>query len=143
MEYLLNILNDFKRLPVLRKFSVGMMMGIAIAWVLLRRDSAEPGTSAALPHTEPPSPLEIDITEPRLPLQVAAPKNLLESQADDFTLLHGIGPVFARRLHQAGIRTFRQLSETPAETLRAVVQAKNWQKVDPEAWRVEARTLAA
>lgn len=143
MEYLLNLLNDFKRLPVLRKFSAGMMMGIAIAWVLLHRNTTRSNTPTTLSHAAPPASPEIDITEPRLPLQVDAPQNVPESQADDFTLLHGIGPVFARRLYEAGIRTFSQLADTPAETLLTVVQAKNWQKVNPEAWRSEARARTA
>ncbi|GAB4499144.1 MAG: hypothetical protein OHK0052_13680 [Anaerolineales bacterium] len=142
MEKILNLLNDFKRLPVLRKFSVGMMMGVAIAWVLLRRNPADSGTPAALPDTASHPLPEIDITEPRLPLPAAA-SVLPAAQADDFTALYGIGPVFARRLHESGIRTFAQLAETPAETLLQVVQAKNWQKVDPQAWRAEARTRAA
>lgn len=141
MEFILNMLNDFKRLPVLRKFSVGMMMGVAIAWVLLRHEPAEPNAPTALADLAPP---EIDITEPHLPLEEGTtPENLPTPQADDFTLLYGIGPVFARRLHQAGIRTFAQLAQTPAETLQTIVQAKNWQKIDPEAWRTQAQTYIA
>ena len=38
-------------------------------------------------------------------------------EPDDLTAIKGIGPVFAARLEQAGIRSFRGLSEIDAATI--------------------------
>jgi len=47
---------------------------------------------------------------------IAPPYHVEERPPDDLTILRGIGPAFAERLHQAGIRTFAQLAQlTPEE----------------------------
>jgi predicted flap endonuclease-1-like 5' DNA nuclease len=40
---------------------------------------------------------------------------------DDFTRIKGIGPVFDRRLKEAGVRTFADLAATPAEQIAEIV----------------------
>lgn len=62
---------------------------------------------------------------------------------DDLTVIKGIGPVFARRLAEAGITTFEQLAQTTPDQLLEIVQAADWQAVDPAAWIAHARELAA
>jgi len=64
-------------------------------------------------------------------------------QGDNLTAINGIGPMFERRLKNAGITTFAQLAETPSERLLEIVRAKSWQVVDPEFWRRQAREFAA
>lgn len=49
---------------------------------------------------------------------------------EDLTEIHGIGPLFAKRLHNAGIHTAAALIETPVDQLSGILQAP--------AWRVEA-----
>jgi predicted flap endonuclease-1-like 5' DNA nuclease len=61
---------------------------------------------------------------------------------DDFEPINGIGPVFKRRLYDAGITTYEHLAETPAERLVAIVKAKPWQAVDAEFWRRQALEFA-
>ena len=66
----------------------------------------------------------------------------LPGDHDDLELVLGIGPVYARRLYEAGVLTFEALGDLEAERLVAIVQARKWQKVEPESWRQQARALA-
>lgn len=43
------------------------------------------------------------------------------SEPDDLTAIKGIGPVFATRLHDAGIQTFRALAEIDAGTIAEAI----------------------
>jgi predicted flap endonuclease-1-like 5' DNA nuclease len=63
--------------------------------------------------------------------------------ADDLTRINGVGPVFRDRLQAAGFRTFAQVAASDPETLRTVVAAADWQKVEPERWIQEAAQFAA
>lgn len=64
-------------------------------------------------------------------------------QPDDLTRIRGIGPVFQKRLQEAGIRTFAQLAGLRPERLREIVATAEWQKIEPERWIAEAAQLAA
>lgn len=64
--------------------------------------------------------------------EVVAPKS------DDFTLINGIGPTFARRLHEAGIHTFADLAALTPATIKEVVKIADWQG-DPAGWIAQAR----
>lgn len=50
----------------------------------------------------------------------------------------GIGPVFAKRLEAANIRSFADLASTTPDQLRSIVKAEDWQKIEPERWISEA-----
>jgi predicted flap endonuclease-1-like 5' DNA nuclease len=63
-------------------------------------------------------------------------------KGDDFTVLNGIGKVFAQRLNDAGIRTFADLANQSPDKLREITGAKEWQKVDPQAWIDQAKRRA-
>ncbi|MDM8532295.1 helix-hairpin-helix domain-containing protein [Anaerolineales bacterium HSG25] len=60
---------------------------------------------------------------------------------DDLTKVNGIGPVFARRLNEAGIFTFVDLVALSADDVRKIVVAKDWQKIEPEKWLIQAQSL--
>lgn len=51
----------------------------------------------------------------------AGPGGADPGMADDLTEIQGIGPVIARRLHEAGVHTFRDLAELDAEQLRDTI----------------------
>ena len=63
-----------------------------------------------------------------------------EDPLEDIT---GIGAVFAGKLKTAGITTFEQLTRTPVERIRDIIQPQEWQKIEPEVWIAEAKTMAA
>lgn len=60
--------------------------------------------------------------------------------ADDLEIVVGIGPVFARRLQEAGVRTFADLAATSSERLLAIVRASPG-LADPDSWREQAAQL--
>ena len=61
---------------------------------------------------------------------------------DDLELIDGIGPVFERKLYDAGVFTFAQLSQTSPEKIREAIKPQNWQKIEPEKWIAEAADFA-
>lgn len=54
--------------------------------------------------------------------------------------IKGIGPVFANRLNEAGILTFRQLASSSPEELAEITGVSRW---NPKEWIAEAARLAA
>jgi hypothetical protein len=63
---------------------------------------------------------------------------------DDLEMIEGIGAKIEQLLYDAGIKTFRQLSQTPVEKLRAILDAagNRFRMHDPGTWAQQA-TLAA
>lgn len=58
-------------------------------------------------------------------------------------IVRGIGPTYARRLHEAGIHSLADLAEETVERVGEIVGLKTWQRADPQAWIDEAKELAA
>ena len=63
--------------------------------------------------------------------------------ADRLETIKGIGPVFAKRLNEAGIFTFADLANADPDALRGMVEAQDWQATDTAAWIIEASLLAS
>lgn len=62
-------------------------------------------------------------------------------QRDPLEQIQGIGPLFAQRLHEAGIFTFDQLAATTPTAVRAALQPEPSQRIDAEAWIAQAKSL--
>jgi predicted flap endonuclease-1-like 5' DNA nuclease len=62
-------------------------------------------------------------------------------QRDPLEQIQGVGPVYAQRLHDAGIFTFAQLATAAAETLRAAVDPNGEQQVEVDEWIAQAHAL--
>ena len=93
----------FASMPAVKKLArlVGVVGGVAaVIWAMRERL-----VSIAAPR-EPEPPRFRVVTPPSEPPQPGK---------DDLTLINGIGPVFAERLQDAGIASFRDLSEAGAE----------------------------
>ena len=60
---------------------------------------------------------------------------------DDLTKISGIGPAFARRLHDAGVSTYAELAGLTAQEVRERTELAEWQG-DPDEWISQAQTLA-
>ena len=60
--------------------------------------------------------------------------------ADDLESIQGIGPVYARRLNEAGINSFAQLAKADAGELVKITGVRG---SDPGSWISEAQTLIA
>jgi len=85
-----------------------------IAWML--RDQLLPGpqepTAHPPPFRNPPPP-----PEEAKPAPAAKPSGDAFKLQDDLTAVNGIGPVYAKRLAGAGIKSFSDLSKADAEDL--------------------------
>jgi large subunit ribosomal protein L17 len=69
-----------------------------------------------------------------------------KGEPDDFTKLHGVGPVMAEALHSAGIKTFRQLAKADLQTLRDAVEEHTKvteESANEETWSAQAALAAA
>lgn len=60
-------------------------------------------------------------------------------EPDDLTQINGIGPVYARRLNEAGVLTFADLVERDPADLRAIVGLQPWHAADPAEWVAQAQ----
>jgi predicted flap endonuclease-1-like 5' DNA nuclease len=63
-------------------------------------------------------------------------------QRDPLERIQGIDPIFAQRLHEAGIFTFAQLSASSPEQILDYIQPAMIALGDAEAWIVEARVFS-
>ncbi len=63
------------------------------------------------------------------------------AQRDPLIDINGIGPVYEKRLNEAGIQTFAELAALTPERVHAIIHPESWQHIDPEAWINEARLL--
>lgn len=68
--------------------------------------------------------------------------SLRRSQHDPLIDINGIGPVYEKKLFEAGIYTFAQLAVLTSDQVRAIIKPEKWQDIDPEAWIAEARMRA-
>ncbi len=109
-----------------QRLAFGAALSAAVVWVLLRRRHTPLPANEDLACSPPKTPPEIDITPP-------------DEGEDPLERIRGIGPVFARRLRAAGVRTFADLANCPPERLREIVKARPLH--NPEAWIAQARQL--
>lgn len=110
-----------------KSFWFGFLLAIVFAiWWIRRQNSREGAPFAEAPQSEP------QVREPRHD----------EPEPDPLQEIAGIGPVFAQRLQNAGITSFRQLAMLPPERLRDIVQVAPWQ-ADVGSWIEQARQRAS
>lgn len=72
--------------------------------------------------------------------EAEADEEAIESEADDLTVINGIGPAFARRLNEAGISTFAQLAGLNPDEVVEITGVAEWQG-DPVEWIDQAGLL--
>jgi chromosome segregation ATPase len=67
------------------------------------------------------------------------------SDQDRLTDIKGIGPVYAGRLYEGGIRTFRQLASMTPDEIHTLIGEPNWRRrsVDAESWIEQANHFAS
>jgi len=63
-------------------------------------------------------------------------------KADDFSLIRGIGPRYAVRLHDAGIHTFTQLASLSPSKLAGKVSGLSVKQITHQDWIGQARKIA-
>ena len=65
-----------------------------------------------------------------------------KSEADDLTLIEGIGPKVAEILSKAGISTFAALAETDAADIQEILDAAGLKMMDATSWPAQAKLAA-
>ena len=67
------------------------------------------------------------------------------AEHDRLTDIKGIGPVYAGKLYEAGIFTYRQLASMSPEVLKMIIDEPEWRSrsIDAESWIEQANLLAA
>lgn len=63
-------------------------------------------------------------------------------EEDELQLINGIGPIYSRMLHDAGIHTFSDLARQSVSQVEKVINPDKWQRVNAAAWIDEARMRA-
>lgn len=121
--------------------TVGLTVGLILKRFLTEDDPKPATTSApfsAPPATTPPPPPPAKAKAHEEEIAVV---DLDASPADDLTHINGIGATYAKRLREAGIKTFAQLAARDVAELRQIAQIKEWQVADPADWIAEAEAL--
>lgn len=102
-------------------------------------EASEPAEAPPEPQTAP-SPF-LDFGDEDIPVRQGFDMDFLN--ADDFTLIEGIGPKIAKILNQADIHTFKQLSNQEPEELLIALATAGIFMTDPSSWPEQARFAAA
>jgi predicted flap endonuclease-1-like 5' DNA nuclease len=79
------------------------------------------------------------LAEAELAMPEAAKLSLEEDSPDFLQTINGIGPVYAKRLFESGIRSFSALAAADKSTLVEITKVRNVDQVDQ--WIVEAQNL--
>lgn len=106
-----------------KMFWFGYFLAIAIVvWLYWQRRQQE----SPAPAAKPPAPVPPTLPRSR------------EASPDPLQEIAGIGPVYARRLQESGIRTFRELASLSADEVRAKAGLEEWQG-DVDSWIAQAQ----
>ncbi|MFN8124068.1 MAG: hypothetical protein U0237_16780 [Thermoleophilia bacterium] len=102
------------------------------------------GPAAAEPAPAPAAPAPAPDEGPRLDLHLAARILGVRVRMDDLTMVEGIGPKIGRLCREGGVGTWREMSRTPVERLREILDAAgpNYRMHDPATWPDQAALLA-
>jgi predicted flap endonuclease-1-like 5' DNA nuclease len=65
-----------------------------------------------------------------------------QTHPDDLTVIKGVGPVYQWKLRDIGVGSYKQLATADPDQLRRMLDIKNWQRVDIQAWIDQARDWA-
>jgi len=135
-------------------FWLGLFVGLIIGWVIewiidwrfwrnQHNDSID--EESRLRRELETARLEISRLQAQATAPLGAPLGpttpAAPARPDHLPDINGIGQVYARRLNDAGVFTFAQLSELSPERLREIVQPQEWQTLDFASWITQARTF--
>lgn len=124
----LNIKNkDTAIWEILIMLCVAFLLGFIVHWLICRND-----------HTEDIAPVRADKPARK---KVAA----VTSVKEDLTVVEGIGPKINELLHDAGIRSYADLSGASITKLRNILEdaGSRYRVHDPSSWSKQAKLAAA
>jgi hypothetical protein len=118
-----------------RDFWIGFVVtALAVAglyWLWRRRQAVAPRPLLLVPGL---------LSDAAAADRLAVDATMAAEAADDLQVINGIGPVYARRLYEAGITTYHQLVVQTPDQLRHYTRVQPWQ-ADPADWIEQARAL--
>jgi len=90
---------------------------------------------------EAPAPVK---EEPKAKAAPKAKKAKADSGQDDFKKIEGIGPKISQLIVDAGIPTFAELANTPAEKIKEILAeaGSRYRMHDPTTWPAQAKMAA-
>ena len=137
-------------------FIIGLLVGLIVGWVIewlidwrfWRRDDEQVRKQLAEAQAKilelqqeneqlRASQTKDDEPKTKAPAPGSAPDAV--TAKDPLEDITGIGPVFAKRLNEAGIYTFADLAALTPENIHEIIGPEDWQKIDPGVWIAEAR----
>ncbi len=89
----------------------------------------------------PEETIEVESIFPDEEVPVVASTSQSESKPDDLTAINGIGPTFAKRLQDAGIKSYKALAGATADQIKEITGVAEWQ-ADPQDWITQAEMQA-
>jgi predicted flap endonuclease-1-like 5' DNA nuclease len=133
-----------------RQFLLGFAAGVslgAVFWYWRKSTTADEGALRLLDElAEARAKAEKARVEAQQLAQRRAPAPSSPAAAsdepDDLTAIRGIGPVYARRLQEGGIKTYATLAAQDPAEVRRVAQLKEWHAADPAEWIAAAQALS-
>ena len=132
-------------------FWLGLFAGLIIGWVVewiidwrfwRQEQNVSVDEESRLRRELEAARLEISRLQAQTPATAAVVATTVANMADHLQDINGIGQVYAKRLNDAGVYTYAQLSELSTERLREIIQPQEWQSLDFASWITQARTLA-
>ena len=73
----------------------------------------------------------------------STPRVASSRAVDDFKIIYGIGPLYEKHLHNAGVRTFAQLAKLTPEDVATHLPNLSASQIRKQGWSLQARKLAA
>lgn len=128
-------------------FLIGLLIGGLFAllfWYWQKSTSAEDGALDVLERLGEARRRIRELEAELATASMATPSRMSTiptAAADNLEVINGIGPTYARRLREAGVKTFSELTDQTPERLREITGLKAWQAADPADWIAEARQL--
>ena len=133
-------------MKVLRVFFAGLIYGWLLRWVLdkiflednlrlladenalLKERIRTLETSRPSARQTEPAPLPVEQVQPAAPME----RGSVPHHRDDLKLIKGVGPIIEKKLNDAGIYTFDQMSRLTSTELQAILGTsnRNLQNVD-------------
>lgn len=86
----------------------------------------------------------IDLTDSKLEKKLIKLGAIVRHKQDDLKAVEGIGPAIERLMHEAGIKTWRDMANTSVERLQSILEAagSRFKLADPGTWPKQAEMAA-
>lgn len=88
--------------------------------------------------------LKAELENCRKRIAAFVPATVARIQAEDLKVIEGIGPKIEKLLYHSGIITLRQLSETPVERIKEILEngGPRFRMHEPDTWPRQAQLAA-